>query len=200
MIERMIAIGLTILLAGCAKQEPAGDLDENFAAGAPSLAPATPGPTPAKAGREPIGYTSLKAEDCRVLEENRAEAGYSLRACSGLAGYTLETSESDLRQDIVVVAPDGTRTELELSSKIANGAFNAIGERAEWRGSNPASPTALIIRLGVANGAEPNRPDTSNLLVVRLAPPACVVAVIPPGPTQNEDARDKTDTLPAACL
>ena len=200
MIERTFAIGLMILLAGCAQEEPAGNLEENYAAGAPSLAPVAASPSPASAVREPIGYSSLKAEDCRLIEENKEEGSYSRHLCTGLASYSLETSESDLRQDIIVIAPDGSRSELGLSGKVAKGAFNSLGERAEWRGSDASKPTALIVRLGVAKGAEPQQPDTSNLVVVKLAAPACVVAVIPPGPTQNDAARNTADNLPAACL
>jgi hypothetical protein len=155
---------------------------------------------PNPVGTEPLAYTSLKPADCRLLEENVDEGGYSRHRCDGIAGYALETSESDLRQDIVVISPEGARSELGLSGKVAKGAFNALGSAAEWRGANKDAPSALIVRLGVANGAEPNRPDTSNLVVVRLSAPACVVAVIPPGANQNAAARGAADKTAVECL
>ena len=98
------------------------------------------------AGREPIGYTSLRPADCRMIEQNAEEAGYSRHRCPGLAGYALETSESDLRQSLVVIAPGGKETELDLSGQVARGAFNALGPAAEWRGKDARAPGALIVR------------------------------------------------------
>ena len=198
MIERIGILLLATTLAGCDATVPVEN-QSNAAAGTEWVVTNLPS-SAVPSGREPIGYTSLKPENCRLLEQNVEEGPYSRHRCDGIAGFALETSESDLRQDIVVIAPDGKRSELGLSSLVAKGAFNALGPTAEWRGKDKGAPTALIVRLGVANGAEPDRPDTSNLLVVKLAAPVCVVAVVPPGPGQNDAARDKADKLPAACL
>ncbi|HEX6219328.1 MAG TPA: hypothetical protein VFZ35_08665 [Sphingomicrobium sp.] len=199
MIERKLAIFLTLASASCASQEPAGSsadrAEANVAGPANRAQPAAPA-----LSREPIAYTSLTSETCQLIEENKEEAGYSRHRCNGIAGFALETSESDLRNDVVIIAPNGRRSELGLSAKVANGAFNSLGERAEWRGRNAAAPSSLIIRLDVADGAEPANPDTSNLVVVRLASPACIVAVVPPAPNQNEIARDTADNPPASCV
>jgi hypothetical protein len=117
-----------------------------------------------------------------------------------VAGYQLETSKSDLRQDVVVIAPDGERSELNLSAVVAKGAFNSLGTAAEWRGNAPAPPKALIVRLGVASDSEAKRPDVSNLVVARLTPAPCVVAIVPPGPGQNEKARAIADGKQPNCL
>ena len=204
MIERICVAGLAMLLAACGQGEPAAntaDKAETPVAGAQTPEPAAPATVPAPtASREPIGYTSLKRDDCRLIEKNADEAGYALHRCAGIAGYTLETSESDLRHDIVVIAPDQRKTELGLSGKVAKGAFNSLGERAEWRGSDGKTPTALIVRMGVADGTDPNRPDVSNLVVIRLKARPCVIKVAPPGPGQNDRARDAADALDRACL
>ena len=152
-------------------------------------------PMPGDAGR----YTSLDPAACRLIEQNLEEAGYSRHACDGVAGYRIEISESDLRQDIVVIAPNGRRSQLQLSSIVAKGAFNALGKTAEWRGA-AAGPAVLIVRLNVAPGSEPTRPDISNLVVARLASPACVVAVVPPGPDQNAAARRIADRPLPDCI
>jgi hypothetical protein len=154
-----------------------------------------PPPRQADAGR----YTSIDPASCRLIEQNVDEGGYSRHACDGPSGYKLEISESDLREDIVVIAPGGGRTELQLSSIVAKGAFNSLGKTAEWRGTE-AKPSALIVRLNVARGPEPTRPDISNLVVARLTGPACVVAVVPPGPDQNDSARRIADGPMPRCI
>jgi hypothetical protein len=198
MIERWTVIALLGLLSACGRQASDENSAKAVAANEVTLPQAKPAAQPS--GREPIAYTSLKPGDCRLIEENIQEGTYSRQHCPGVGGFALETSESDLRQDIVVIAPDGKRSELGLSGIVAKGAFNALGPVAEWRGTDKAAPSALIVRLGVAKGAEPNQPDTSNLVVVKLSAPACIIAVIPPGPGQNDLARDRADNLPGTCL
>lgn len=145
-------------------------------------------------------FTSIDSAQCPLIEENVEEGGWWRRLCEGLAGYKLELSESDLRQDMVVLSADGRRSELGLSDIVANGAFNSLGKTAEWRGADPASPQALIVRLDVASDPEGKKPDVSKLVVVRLKPPACIVAVVPPGSGQNEAARTIADGKLPACL
>ena len=148
-----------------------------------------PGPRPSGSSR----YVSLEPSSCKLIEENVEEGGYWRRRCAGLAGYELETSESDLRQDVVIVAPDGRRSELNLSSLVAKGAFNSLGKMAEWRGQDPGKPRALIVRVSVPADPGVGRRGRSDLVVARLAPPACVVAVVPQGPGQNDKARAIAD-------
>lgn len=145
-------------------------------------------------------FTSIEDSRCRLLEENVEEGGYWRRLCPGHAGYTLERSESDLRQDLVVISPDGSRTQLRLSSIVARGAFNSLGDTVEWRGRDPADPEAMIVRMDVAHGSEPEKPDISNLVVVRLTGPVCPVAIVPPAPGQNESARTIADGVAVSCL
>ena len=145
-------------------------------------------------------FTSIDPAKCKLLEENIEEGGWSRRLCDGLAGYKLELTDSDLRQDIIVIPASGQRSELGLTEIVANGAFNALGKTAEWRGADPASPDALIVRLGVAADPEGRKPDISNLIVARLKPVACIVAVVPPGASQNERAQAIADGQLPACL
>lgn len=145
-------------------------------------------------------YTSLEPAACKLLEQSAEEGGYWRRRCTGSAGYVLETSESDLRQDVVIIAPHSRRSELNLSSLVAKGAFNSLGKTAEWRAPAQGQPRALIVRLNVASDPEARVPDISNLVVARLASPACVVAVVPPGPGQNERARAIADGRLPPCM
>lgn len=198
---RAAALIVAILVAGCAPEatEPTQAPDT-----APASAPSQPSPPATPVAVEAVversRYTSIEPSSCRLIEQNVEEGGYSRHRCAGLAGYSLETSESDLRQDIEVIAPGGRKTSVELSSLVAKGAFNALGKSAEWRGEDPARPRALIVRLDVAASPEGDRPDISNLVVVRLAAPACVVGVVPPGPGQNENARRIADGDLGLCL
>jgi hypothetical protein len=145
-------------------------------------------------------FTSIDPAKCKLLEENIEEGGWSRRLCDGQAGYKLELTDSDLRQDIIVIPAKGQRSELGLTDIVANGAFNALGKIAEWRGPDPSSPDALIVRLGVAADPEGRKPDVSNLIVARLKPSACIVGVVPPGAGQNERARAIADGKLPECL
>ncbi len=155
------------------------------------------GPPPAK--HESV-YTELSEVRCRILEENKEEGPYWLRRCPGHAGWQLDWSDSDLRQGLTLISPQGRETELSLSDLVAKGAFNSLGKTVEWRGQNPSKPEALIIRMSVANGVEPRLPDISRLAVVRLAKAPCLVAVIEPGAGQNDRAREVADGEMAACV
>lgn len=145
-------------------------------------------------------FTSIDPPRCKLLEQNIEEGGWSRRLCDGLAGYRLELTDSDLRQDIVIIPASGERVELGLTELVAEGAFNALGKTAEWRGADLAVPDMLIVRLGVAADPEGRKPDVSNLIVARLKPSACIVAVVPPGAGQNERARAIADGKLPACL
>lgn len=87
-----------------------------------------------------------------------------------------------------------------LSALVANGAFNALGKTIEWRGDDASRPDALVVRMNVANGSEPGRPDISRIAVVRLTGTPCVIAVVQPGPQQNEKARAIADAGNQECL
>jgi hypothetical protein len=145
-------------------------------------------------------FTSIDPAKCKLLEENVEEGGWSRRLCDGLAGYKLELTDSDLRQDIIVIPARGQRSQLRLTEIVAKGAFNGLGKTVEWRGADLSSPDALIVRLGVAADPEGRKPDISNLIVARLKPLACIVAVVPPGASQNEKAQAIADGKLPECL
>ena len=145
-------------------------------------------------------YTSLEPNSCKLLEESAEQGGHWRRRCDGSFGYALETRASDLRQDMAIIAPDGRRSELNLSGLVANGGFDSLGKVVEWRGQARGQPQALIVRLNVAANREAKRPDVSNLVVVRLDTSPCVVAIIPRGPRQNEKARAIAEGKLPACV
>ena len=137
-------------------------------------------------------YTSLGEKQCRTLKSAMdGDDGYEAR-CRGTAGYTLLLSEGDLRQNITVVTPQGTKHSLDLWSVISGG-FSSVGPRAEWRIIRQ-KPAALILRYNASE--DPDQPNklTSYLAVTKItASEICVTDKIPPGATANEDARRAAD-------
>jgi hypothetical protein len=202
-MARRVAMAIALLLCACQAEQmpgaPSNQAQRSETAAPPTEIAAANNAVAAEAGNR-SQFTSIETDNCRLLEENLEEGGWWRRLCEGSAGYKLELSDSDLRQDIVVIGPDGRRDELGLSDIVANGAFNSLGKTAEWRGADPGKPKGLIVRLNVASGPDGNRPDISRLVVARLKAPACIVAVVPPGPGQNERARAIADGELPPCL
>jgi hypothetical protein len=138
-------------------------------------------------------YTELSA--CTLLRAAPDEAGFSEHECRGEGGYRLRVTAADLRENVVVLAPGGGEHSLKLPA-LAHGAFGSVGATIEWRGETVGgrfSPHALILRQSVMENPDPRVPDTSYLVVARLASPSCVVARISPGPDQNRLARETAD-------
>lgn len=144
-------------------------------------------------------FTPLDEASCKLIEENRDEGSYWRRQCPGAAGYSVEWTESDLRQGLEILK-DGRRTDLQLSGIAAKGAFNHLGPRIEWRGNNGSLPDRMAVRVLVADGAEPAKPDKSLLAVVTLAPSPCVIAVVQSGQGQSDEARHISDGPAQPCL
>lgn len=202
-MRTMVTIAAMAMVAACQQAAPppeGNSMEANAAAAAAvvenTAVPVDAAPAPVVPGRT-SQFTPLDSATCKLLEENKDEGPYWRRRCEGVGGYAVEWTESDLRQGLDVIAPGGRKTSLDLSSKVANGAFNQLGPRIEWRGPAGDGPDSLIVRIGVARpegGA-----DRSLLAVARLSPTPCIVAVVKPGATQNADAQAKADT-PGACL
>ena len=173
-------------LTACS-QEASGPAEEAAPAPDSATVPASEAPG------EPPRYTRLTG--CTLTRSAPEEAGFFERECGGEGGYRLRRTESDLRENLIVLSPDGGEHSLELPA-LANGAFSSLGERVEWRGTTGPdgfAPEALIVRHSVMEDPDPAVPEVSYLVVARLAPPVCVVARVPPGPGQNARARELAD-------
>lgn len=144
-------------------------------------------------------FTPLEATSCKMIEENRDEGSYWRRQCPGPADYSVEWTESDLRQGLEVLK-DGSRTDLQMSAIVAEGAFNRLGPRIEWRGNKGSPPDRLVVRYFVADGAAPAKPDKSLLAVASLEPSPCIIAIVSPGPGQSDEARRIADEPARPCL
>ena len=136
-------------------------------------------------------YTGLATKDCKASKAP-VEDGY-IGICPGVAGYTLELLEGDLRQTLNVIAPDKKKYELELWSKVSNG-FSSLGAKAEWR-MQGKTPVALIMRFNASENSEDSSKITSYLEVVKISKPdVCIVDILKLSKTQNMDARKLADT------
>ena len=190
-MKRLLLVFVGLLVSCSEGPETAPTEDQR----APPLAKSEPTPSSGKpaAGGRRSEYTALDPASCKLIEENKDEGPYWLRHCKGAAGYSVEWSESDLREGLELIAPDGRREELRLSDIVAKGAFNSLGPRIEWRGQANGRPDTIVVRMFVANGADPSKPDRSLLALSRLKSPACVVAIVEPGPRQSEEAHRIAD-------
>ncbi len=205
MIERALLVGLAaVLVGGCDLGEPVAKAPATAArsdkvAANPTAPPARPRTVPvsprAPGAAGPNGVlTSIDPAKCDLITRLTEEAGYSRHRCFGVAGYRVEVVESDLRQNLELIRPDGTTTSLNLSSLVAGGGFSSLSETAEWRGADLRRPRTLTVRYGVNEDPDPAVAPRSYLVVIRLAAPACVVARIAPGPRQSEVARAVADS------
>jgi hypothetical protein len=141
-------------------------------------------------------YSPVSDAACEVLESSD-ETGDWTGSCPGVAGYRVEWSSSDLRDDLTLIEGD-TRTPLQIPTLVAKGAFNSPGPRIEWRGPTGGAPDVLIVRVHVANPEGVS--DSGRLAIFRLKPAACLVAIVPPQNGQSERARSIADGPLPDCL
>ena len=201
-MERIIAAAAGALaLAACSSEAPAEPDPTATTPAATEVAAARPAEAAAGSSGEADGrawrHTSLAG--CEVVREEREEMPFVETLCPGPAGWALRVTESDARQNLIVMRPQGREASLDLS-RIGGGGFSSVGPTAEWRGPAGAefAPDSLIVRHSVAEAPYPE-PETSYLLAVDLDPRPCVVARVAPGPAQNAIARARADD-PGACL
>jgi hypothetical protein len=115
----------------------------------------------------------------------------------GAGGYQLEWSSGDLRENLALVRA-GKETSLDIPTKVANGAFDALGKTLEWRGPKGGAPDVLVVRVHVANAE--GKSDSGRLAVIRLGKQPCVVAVVAPQAGQSDKARAIADGKLPDCL
>lgn len=193
-----ICLALLPMLAACENNAPPATneaaTDTSASGEAIREVEARPAPRPAADARR-SEFTSLERANCRLIEQNIEEGGYSRHVCPGAGGYALELTESDLRQGMIVNRPGGGDDRLELNA-MGGGGFSNLGKTAEWRGpdADPFHPRTLTFRFEVVEDPAPPQRPTSYLVVARLSEqPACMVAIVPPGPDQSARARAIAD-------
>jgi len=141
-------------------------------------------------------YTPLAEKQCKTVRGPDSQTGDYEGRCRGVAGYSLIVTEGDLRQNVTVVTPKGTKHPLELWDVISGG-FSSVGAKAEWRMANQngkSTPVALIIRYNANDDPESPNKQSSYLAVTKItASEICVTDKINPGTNANEDARRAAD-------
>ncbi len=142
----------------------------------------------ANATRFDSSYTSIKADDCRMLESH--ELG-GMHSCPAFMGIKVKVFEDDLRQTIDFVRK-GKEYPLELGRTISP-AFSSLGSKIEWRylKGKKKELKGIIVRFNVSEDAENAAKETSYLVVAKVNPTTiCVVAKVAPQKKQNQKARD----------
>ena len=137
-------------------------------------------------------FTRLEAKSCKLRSVER-ETGDWTRLCPGAGPFRLEWSSGDLRENLVVLR-GSRRDDLDLWNRVAQGAFSSLGSTVEWRGPAGKAPDVLVVRVRIAD--ENGREGSGHLAVIRLAPKACVAAIVPPQPGQSAAARAIADRSP----
>lgn len=136
-------------------------------------------------------YTSLSTKACKELRSDPDEGGIYEGECPGAAGFRLRLIEGDLRQSIDVITPD--KKKFQLGFWNVTGAFNYVGEKAEWR-LKGKKPVALIVRLTANKDPIDTKKTTSMLVVSKVSrSAACITDVVEPSRKQNEIARKLAD-------
>jgi hypothetical protein len=139
-------------------------------------------------------YTDLTGKGCGP--ERKTSEVSSERTCTGIEGYKLIVQNDDERESIAIVSPDGKQHPLNFWETISNGAFDYLGQKAEWRvisKNGKDVPIALIVRVEVqSNGSNKGG---SYLAVSKIGEQGiCVTDRIDPGANANEKARAAADS------
>ena len=141
-------------------------------------------------------YTPLSEKQCKAVKGPDPQTNDYEGRCPGIAGYTLIVTEGDLRQNVIVVTPKGTKHSLDLWDVISGG-FSSVGAKAEWRMTQQDKkrvPVALIIRYNANEDPESPNKQSSYLAVTKITDTEiCVTDKIKPGAKANEEARVAAD-------
>jgi hypothetical protein len=139
-------------------------------------------------------YTDISSEKCRTVK-TQVEGAYAKLECPGMAGYKLILEDFDLRQTITVIAPNGSKHQLNLGN---TGGFSHVGKKAEWRVRNvggKAVPFALILRFNITENMNDSNKYSSYLTVSKITPGKICTTDnrISPAAGANEAARRAAD-------
>jgi hypothetical protein len=137
-------------------------------------------------------YTDLAEKYCKTIKDDFWYRG----ECPGIAGYQLELTDGDARQDLNIISPGGDKRELDFLGNVSP-AFSTLGTKAEYRvrrEGGKLKPIALIVRFETNENPENPYKITSYLVVIRLTnDSACITEVVKPMKDQNVKAREAAD-------
>lgn len=138
-----------------------------------------------RGGAVTSAYTNLDLKRCTVLSSNPDEGASTEWRCPGYSGIPLIVAEGDLRFDIDAGVKGA---DFETASP-----FNSPGPRVEWR-LRARQPFAIIYRLVLDGGGQPNRTVLGVETIGRNGRPGCLVAwVAGTAPNANGAAREQAD-------
>jgi hypothetical protein len=143
-------------------------------------------------------HTNLSGSSCQLLEVQKEDAR-SERLCPGPQGYRLVVIDSDDRESITVLSPEGKKFDLDFWDIVTRN-FSSVGVKAEWRlirQEDKSIPIALIVPVRAQKNYEDNSEstkDVSYLVIAKiLDDQACVVAKIKSGPKATQEAQNAAD-------
>ncbi len=135
-------------------------------------------------------YVSLKEANCKVFEQIEGE-DFSRSLCGKpVDGWSVILDYGDAR-DSITLRRGKVESPLQFYSTVS-GAFSYVGDTFEFRLKN-GKAIGTIVRFTYDTSSESPATKTSTLVVSRLSPKPCVVAVVPPGPSQNATAQRLAD-------
>ena len=133
-----------------------------------------------------------RIDDCRVTRLYTQDVGYRETRCPAVGGFALQPSESDGRDELVVLSANGRKQALNLTGTAGSG-FGTLGDTAEWR-LRGARPHAVIVRFSLSEDPDRAELRTSYLVVASVSRSrSCVIGKVAPGPDQNARARRIAD-------
>jgi hypothetical protein len=139
-------------------------------------------------------YTNLSGQGCKLLEVQE-EGANSTQRCPGPGGFQLLVLDSDSRQSVTVIYPDGRKSPLDFWHTVTR-SFSSLGPKAEWRvtrAGKEVQPAALIVRVN-ANEDPDSAAAKSYLAVAKITKEqACLVARVKPSSNANAEARVEAD-------
>lgn len=131
-------------------------------------------------------YTKLDDKHCRSLKPDKKDDEIGRLRCGGVSGYWIRVTSYPDDALAELVTPSGMEYDTVSTfagHKIASGT-------SEWRVNN-GQPIGLIVRYSVQ---EPEG-FRSYLVVSKISRTRpCVIGTIPPGKTQNAEARKLADS------
>jgi len=142
-------------------------------------------------------YQKIDEAHCRTKVVNTQEGEWSVQDCGRYAGFTVEITEDDLRQNMILTR-NGKHYDLDFGQYVSP-AFSRFGKTIEWRfpKGKKTKPSAMISRYIVTepdrNG---NNRDRHYLVVTKITDKdICIVHVEKAGKDQNVRARKVADQV-----
>jgi hypothetical protein len=133
-------------------------------------------------------YTSTTKKHCKQQQDNQ---GRKLQ-CLAPKNYGLTINQGDQTQ-LTLITPNQNQIPIHASS-LPNFA-NLTNDKIEWRLNHKQHPIALIYRLTGQAPHDAQQRQTVLVVVKINIDQACVVALIPAGKNDNQQAHDISNTI-----